>query len=62
MHGVTANESPGSDPILRALAAAPPDDEESTPEDDAAARDALSAYERGEAISAEELKRDVRIV
>jgi len=47
--------------MLQALAAAPPDDEESTPGEDSAARDALSAYERGEAISPDELKRDLGI-
>ena len=50
-----------ADSMLQALAAAPPDDEESTPGEDSAARDALSAYERGEAISPDELKRDLGI-
>jgi hypothetical protein len=47
------------DPMLQALAAAASDDEESTPDEDATARDALAEYERGEAISADELKRDL---
>jgi hypothetical protein len=47
------------DPMLQALAAAPPDDEESTAEEDAASRDALAEYQRGEAISPEQLRRDV---
>ncbi|MHB8471212.1 MAG: hypothetical protein ACYDCH_15890 [Gaiellaceae bacterium] len=47
------------DPMLQALAAAPSDDEESTPDEDATARDALVEYERGEAISSDELKRDL---
>jgi hypothetical protein len=49
------------DAMLRALAVAPPDDEESTTEEDAGARTALAEYERGEAITAEELKRDLGI-
>lgn len=45
--------------MLQALAAAPLDDEESTPEEDAVARDALAEYGRGEAISPDQLKRDL---
>jgi hypothetical protein len=39
--------------MLQALAAAPPDDEVSTLEENAAAHEALEAYERGDASSAE---------
>ena len=45
--------------MLQALAAAPPDDEESTPDEDATAREALAAYQRGEALAPDELKRDL---
>lgn len=48
-----------ADKMLQALAAAPPDDEESTPEEDAVSRDALAEYERGEAVSPDQLKRDL---
>jgi hypothetical protein len=48
-----------ADPMLRALATAPPDDEVSTPEEDAGAREALAAYQRGEALAPDELKRDL---
>lgn len=47
------------DTMLQALAAAPADDEDSAPEEDAGARAALAEYERGEAISSDELKRDL---
>lgn len=47
------------DAMLQALAAAPFDEEESTPAEDAVARDALAEYERGEAISPDQLKRDL---
>lgn len=47
-----------ADPMLQALAAAPPDDKESTPED-ATAREALAAYQRGETLAPDELKRDL---
>ena len=47
------------DTMLQALAAAPSDDEESTADEDAASRDALSEYKRGEAISPDQLKRDL---
>jgi hypothetical protein len=45
-------------PMLEALAAAPLDDEPSTEEEDRTAREAIAAYERGEAIGADELKRE----
>lgn len=48
-----------ADPMLHALAAAPADDEESTSEEDATAREALAAYQRGEALAPDELKRDL---
>jgi len=47
------------DPMLQALAAAPADDEESTPEETLSGREALAEYESGQAISADELKRDL---
>jgi hypothetical protein len=47
------------DAMLEALAAAPADDEGSTPEDDEAAREALAAYQRGEAVSSDQPRRDL---
>jgi hypothetical protein len=47
-----------ADSMLRVLAAAPEDDEESRSREDATARRALSAYQRGEALTADELKRE----
>lgn len=47
-----------ADAMLEALAAAPLDDEESTDEEDRSAREAIAAYHRGEAISADEFKRE----
>jgi hypothetical protein len=47
-----------NDAMLEALATAPLDDEESTEEEDRSAREAIAAYHRGEAISADELKRE----
>ena len=47
------------DRMLQALAAAPPDDEASTFEEDAVSRDARAEYERGEAVSPAQLKRDL---
>ena len=44
------------DPMLHALASAPIDDEPSDAEEDASAAEALAAYRRGEAISAEQLR------
>jgi hypothetical protein len=43
------------DPMLHALAAAPLDDEPSSTDENASADEALAAYHRGEAISAEDL-------
>jgi hypothetical protein len=48
-----------ADPMLQALGAAAPDDEPSGPQEDESARDALAAYQRGEATSAQEFKRDL---
>jgi hypothetical protein len=48
-----------ADPMLQALATAPSDDEPSTAAEDEMARDALAAYERGEALGPDELKRDL---
>jgi hypothetical protein len=47
------------DPMLHALASAPIDDEPSSPEEDASAVDALASYRRGEAISSEEMRREL---
>lgn len=47
------------DAMLQALAAAPLDDEVSTAEEDRSAREATAEYHRGEAISSEQLKREL---
>lgn len=47
------------DAMLQALAAAPLDDEETTEEEDRSARDAIAEYHRGEAISSDQLKREL---
>jgi hypothetical protein len=47
------------DPMMQALASASQDDEETTAEEDATAREALAAYQQGEALAPEELKRDL---
>ena len=47
------------DTMLQVLASAPDDDEPSAPEEDRSAQEALEAYKRGEAIDADELKRDL---
>jgi hypothetical protein len=44
--------------MLQALQAMPEDDEPSTPEEDQSATEAWQAYLRGEAISADEAKRE----
>lgn len=49
------------DPMLQALAAAPLDDEESTEDEDRSAHEGIAAYHRGEAISADEFKREFGI-
>lgn len=49
------------DRMLQALAATAPDDEVSSPEEDATAREALAQYRRGEALTADEVKRDLGI-
>ncbi len=54
-------ESRRADPMLRALADAASDDEPSSPEEDDTARQALVAYQRGEALSPSELKSDLGI-
>ena len=51
-----------ADPMLQALASAAPDDEPSSPEEDRSAREALAAYESGETLSPDELKRDLGII
>ena len=50
-----------ADPMLKALASAAVDDEPSSPEEDRSAGEALAAYESGEALSPDELKRDLGI-
>jgi hypothetical protein len=47
------------DPMTQALMEAPCDDEPTTPEEDAAAAEAWQEYLRGEALSAEEAKREL---
>lgn len=51
-----------ADPMLRALADAASDDEAPTSDEASSARRALEAYRRGEALSPDELKRDLGIV
>ena len=48
-----------SDPVLTALLEAPEDDEPTTPEEDAGAEEAWQEYLLGEAISADEAKREL---
>jgi hypothetical protein len=50
------------DAMLQTLASAPVDDEPSSPVEDRSAQAALDAYHRGEAISSDELKRDLGMV
>lgn len=47
------------DPVLLAHARAPVDDEPLTAEDEAAIEDGLAEFQRGELISAEDLKREL---
>ena len=47
------------DPMMRSLMEAPEDDEPTTPEEDKGAAEAWQEYLRGEAISAEEAKREL---
>ena len=47
------------DPMVQALMEAPYDDEPTTPEEDEGAREAWQEYLRGEAISAEDAKREL---
>jgi hypothetical protein len=47
------------DPMLGALAGASADDESADADEDADADEALAAYQRGEAIGSEELRRDL---
>lgn len=47
------------DPMLHALASAPLDDEVSEADEDAAANEALSAYQRGEGISSDQLRAEL---
>lgn len=48
------------DPLLRALANAPIDDEPVTPEEEAAVKEARQQVARGETVSWEELKKQVK--
>jgi len=48
-----------ADPMLRALSGAPADDEPSSAEEDAGAAEGLAAYQRGDAVGPDELKRDL---
>jgi hypothetical protein len=47
------------DPMLHALASAPIDDEPSSAEEDASAAEALASYRRGEAVSSDEMRREL---
>lgn len=47
------------DPLIRVLDNAPPDDEPTSPEEDEGATQAALEYRRGEAISAEQAKREL---
>ncbi len=49
----------GRDPVLEFFMNAPVDDEPVTPEEEAAVRESRAAYERGEGITLEELKRSL---
>lgn len=46
------------DELLQVLADAPPDQEPSPPGEERSAREAMAAYRRGDAINADELKRE----
>jgi hypothetical protein len=48
-----------ADPMLEALATAPLDDEPSTTDEDRSTHEAITAYERGETVSADEIKREL---
>lgn len=47
------------DPMLGALAGASADDEQVDTDEDASAEEALAAYQRGEAVGSEELRREL---
>lgn len=47
------------DPMLHALASAPVDDEQSEASEDVGAAEALAAYNRGEAVSSEQLRAEL---
>ncbi len=49
------------DPMLGALATAPADDEPAAVDEDASADEALAAYRRGEAVGAEDLRRELEL-
>jgi hypothetical protein len=47
------------DPVVELLYSAPEDDEPTTPEDEKGVRDAKAEIERGETLSAEEIRREL---
>jgi hypothetical protein len=47
------------EPMLHALASAPVDDEQSETSEDVSAAEALAAYNRGEAVSSEQLRAEL---
>ena len=47
------------DPMLHALVSAPVDDEQSETSEDVSAAEALAAYNRGEAVSSEQLRAEL---
>jgi len=47
------------DPMLHALASAPADDEPSETSEDVSAAESLAAYNRGEAVSSEQLRAEL---
>jgi hypothetical protein len=49
------------DPMLKVLAAAPADDELANADEDASVGEALAAYRRGEAVGAEDLRRELEL-
>jgi hypothetical protein len=47
------------DPLIELFENAPEDDEPSTPEEDASAHEAWESYRRGEAVSMDEIRREL---
>lgn len=52
-------KQPEDDPVPRAIRSAPLDDEPTTPEEEAAAARAWAAYQRGEYVSNDDLRREI---